>query len=411
MRHGEAVAASDPQIHDLMLSERRRLQDTLCLVASESVVDPAILEATGNLFSPKYAEGYPGERLYPGCDVVDRMERLAVERAVRLFGAGHANVQPYSGTQANMAAYFSVLTPGDTILSMSTGHGGHPSHGGSSNFSGQLYRSFRYGVKRATELIDYDEVTELAAAKKPRLIIAGGSAYSRHVDFARMRTIADSCGAMLMVDMAHLSGLVAGGVHPSPVPYADVITSTTHKTLLGPRGGLILCRKEYGEAVDRAVFPGTQGGPLMHVVSAKAVCFRLAQSDWFRGFMAQVVSNSRALCCELQKLGYRIVTGGTDSHLLVVDTAAVGVDGSVAWKWLEEAGILVNKCAVPFGEEGKFDGIRLGTLTLSARGLKEKDMCRVAVLIGTVLRKGLGGDRLAEVRAGVKELCREFAVY
>ncbi|MCX5801183.1 MAG: ribose 5-phosphate isomerase B [Candidatus Eisenbacteria bacterium] len=409
--HGQTVKHVDAEVYGLLQRETKRHSETLDLVASESVVDPAILEAMGSIFALKYAEGYPGDRLYPGCEVMDEAETLAIERAKLLFGADHVNVQPYSGTQSNMATYFAILKPGDKIVSMRSDHGGHSTHGGKSSFSGALYRSFRYGVKKTTELIDYEQVEELAKKEKPRLIIAGGSAYSRLIDFARFRAIADSCDAMLMVDMAHLAGLVAAGIHPSPIPFADVVTSTTHKTLRGPRGGLILCRRELAEAIDRAVFPIMQGGPLMHVILAKAICFGLALQKEFREFQLQVVRNSRALAEEMKKLSYRIVSDGTDNHLFVVDTTASGIDGSVAWKELEKAGILVNKCAVPFEETDAFGGLRMGTLSLTSRGMKEADMAEVAGLIDVGLKKGSSGAEIAGVRAGVKQLCGRFKVY
>lgn len=408
---GAAVREIDPDLFGLMQLERKRLRESLVLVASESIVEPGVLEATGNIFSPKYAEGYPGERLYPGCEVMDAVELLAIERAKQVFGSDHVNVQPYSGTQANMAAYFAVLKPGETILSMKTEHGGHPSHGGRSNFSGMFYKSLRYGVEEKTELLDYDEIAEIAEKERPRLIIAGGSAYSRLIDFARLRAIADSCGALLMVDMAHLSGLVAAGIHPSPVPFADVMTSTTHKTLKGPRGGLILCKRELADAIDEAVFPVMQGGPLMHVISAKAFCFKLALQEEFREFQLQVVRNAKALASEMQRLGYRIVSGGTDTHLLVVDLRSRGIDGSDAWQWLEEAGILVNKCAVPFDKEGSFGGIRVGPLSLTSRGMKEEHMGEIAELMDTVLKKGPNRSALSRIRSAVKELCSGFGGY
>ncbi len=405
------VRELDRKLFRLTQLEKKRLEESLILVASESIVDPGVLEATGNIFSSKYAEGYPGDRLYPGCEIMDAVELLAIERAKQLFGADHVNVQPYSGTQANMAAYFALLKPGDTILSMKTEHGGHTTHGEPSNFSGRLYNSLRYGVRKDTELIDYDEVADIAQKKKPSLIIAGGSFYSRLIDFARFRKIADSCGAYLMVDMAHLSGLIAAGIHPSPVPFSDVITSTTHKTLKGPRGGLILCRRELAQAVDEAVFPAMQGGPLMHVIAAKAFCFKLALQKEFREFQTQVVSNARALADELEKLGYRIVSGGTDTHLLVADLRKTGIDGSEACLWLEEAGILVNKCPVPFDKEGSFGGIRVGPLSLTSRGMKDADMGTVATLIDEVLREGPNRSAISRVRSKVKEFCSRFDGY
>jgi len=409
--HGNTLKGTDAEAHRLLQLETKRHAGTLDLVASESVIHPAILETTGSILTLKYAEGYPGDRLYPGCEVMDEIESLAIERAKLLFGAEHANVQPYSGTQANMAAYFAVLKPGDKIVSMKSSHGGHSTHGGSSSFSGTLYRSFRYGVRKETELLDYEEVEELVSRERPRLLIAGGSFYSRVIDFPRFRKIADSHGALLMVDMAHLAGLVAAGIHPSPVPYADVVTSTTHKTLKGPRGGLLLGRKKLADAFDKAVFPVLQGGPLMHVVLAKAVCFKLAMGSEFREFQLQVVRNSKALARETEKLGYRIVSGGTENHLFVVDTGSGGIDGSIAWKQLESSGILVNKCPVPFQAEGSFGGIRLGSLSLTARGMKETDMAEIAILIDAVLRKNSRLSGGVTVKSVVEDLCSRFPVY
>lgn len=409
--HGVTIKRIDPDAYRLLQLEAKRHAETLDLVASESIVDTSILEATGSILTLKYAEGYPGDRLYPGCDVMDEVEALAIERAKLLFGAEHVNVQPYSGTQSNMAAYFAVLKPGDKIVSMSSDHGGHSTHGGSSSFSGALYRSFRYGVKKDTELIDYDEVENLVSRERPRLIIAGGSAYSRLIDFARFRSIADKYGALVMVDMAHLAGLVAAGIHPSPVPFADTVTSTTHKTLKGPRGGLLLARRELAQAIDRAVFPVMQGGPLMHVILAKAICFKLALSTQFRQFQLQVVRNSKALAEEMKRLGYRIVSDGTDNHLSVVDTSASGIDGSAAWKQLERSGILVNKCAVPFQAADTFGGIRVGTLSVTSRGMRETDMPQIAGLIHLGLRKDSCGESIETVASAVRELCARFRVY
>jgi len=409
--HGRRLGAVDPDVRRLVECEKARLNSSLGLVASEGIVDTAILEAAGTLFTLKYAEGYPGERLYPGCEVVDEAEELAISRARMLFGADHANVQPYSGTQANMAAYFALLKPGEKILGMRFDQGGHPTHGGASTFCGRLYGSLMYGVKKDTQLIDYEYVADIAKKEQPKLIIAGGSSYSRFIDFARFRSIADSCGAYLMVDMAHLAGLIAAGVHPSPVPFADVVTSTTHKTLLGPRGGLILSKRERAGAVDDAVFPVTQGGPLVHVMAAKAICFGLALGQDFRTFHVQVVENARALARELERLGYRILTGGTDTHLFVADVGGVGVDAAVGWKTLEEARILVNKCAIPFGKTFEFGGIRIGTLSVTARGMKEGEMGTIAELIDTCLKKGSSASELAKVKSGVMELCARFPAY
>ena len=411
LRHAARTAEVDPRLSELMDRERQRQNETLTLVASEGIVDTTIFETTGSLFTLKYAEGYPGDRLYPGCQVVDEVESLARDRARTLFSADHANVQPYSGTQANMAAYFALLEPGQKILGMRFDHGGHPTHGDPATFVGRLYGSLMYGVKKETELIDYDEVEGLAKKERPALIIAGGSAYSRFVDFARFRSIADACGARLMVDMAHLSGIVAAGIHPSPVPFADVVTSTTHKTLLGPRGGLILTRKEHAAAIDDAVFPVTQGGPLMHVIAAKAACFGLALRPEFRQFHSAVVENARALAAALEKLGHRILTGGTDTHLFVADIGRVGVDASAAWKWLEDAGLLVNACAIPFDTKFQTGGIRIGTLSATGRGMKTDEMGELARLIDSCVRKGADQAENARVRAGVRELCAKFPAY
>jgi glycine hydroxymethyltransferase len=409
--HGTRTAEVDPAVKQLMERERERLNSTLALVASEGIVDTSIFETTGSLFTLKYAEGYPGDRLYPGCQVVDEVETLARERARTLFGADHANVQPYSGTQANMAAYFALLEPGQKILGMRFDHGGHPTHGDPSTFAGRLYGSLMYGVRKETELIDYEAVERLATKERPGIIVAGGSAYSRFIDFARFRSIADSCGARLMVDMAHLSGIVAAGIHPSPVPFADIITSTTHKTLLGPRGGLILSRKEHAKAVDDAVFPIVQGGPLMHVIAAKATCFSLALRPEFKEFHSRVIDNARVLAAELEKLGHRILTGGTDTHLFVADIGRAGVDASVAWKWLEDAGLLVNACAVPFDTKFEVGGIRIGTLSVTGRGMEKDEMGEIARLIDACVRRGAAPSENARVRAGVKELCARFPTY
>ncbi|MBN1503533.1 MAG: ribose 5-phosphate isomerase B [Candidatus Eisenbacteria bacterium] len=411
LHHGQRTREVDPRLKELMDRERARQNETLTLVASEGIADTAIFETTGSLFTLKYAEGYPGARLYPGCRVVDEVETLARDRAKTLFGADHANVQPYSGTQANMAAYFALLKPGQKILGMRFDHGGHPTHGDPETFAGRLYGSLMYGVKRETELIDYEEVERLATKERPNLIIAGGSAYSRFVDFARFRSIADACGARLMVDMAHLSGIVAAGIHPSPVPFADVMTSTTHKTLLGPRGGLILARKEHAPAVDDAVFPVVQGGPLMHAIAAKAACFGLALRPEFRQFQLAVIENARALAAALEKLGHRILAGGTDTHLFVADIGRLGVDASAAWNWLEDAGLLVNACAVPFDTKFQAGGIRVGTLSATGRGMKVEEMGEVARLIDACVRKGSDPSENAKVRAGVRELCARFPAY
>jgi len=403
----------DPQIANALDNEVRRQHDGLELIASENFVSEAVLEAMGSVFTNKYAEGYPGKRYYGGCEVADVVEDLARERAKKLFGAEHANVQPHAGSQANMAAYAAVIQPGDTILGLNLAHGGHLTHGHHLNFSGKTYRVVPYGVTRETETIDYDELEKLAEKERPKLIIGGGSAYPRIIDFARMRQIADKVGAIFLVDMAHFAGLVAGGVHPSPVPHAQIVTSTTHKTLRGPRAGMILCRSEHAAAVDKVVFPGIQGGPLVHIIAAKAVCFLEAMQPEFREYTAQVVANAKVLADALTAEGYRIISGGTDTHVMLVDVFSKGMLGSEAEKALGEAGITVNKNAIPFDTNPplKPSGIRIGTPALTTRGMKEAEMRQVGRWIGDALRQRCDPSALARIRKQVLELGESFPLY
>jgi glycine hydroxymethyltransferase len=384
-----ALESTDPAIAAAIHDEERRQFENIELIASENFTSRAVREAQGSALTNKYAEGYPGRRWYGGCEHVDVVESLAIERAKELFGADHANVQPHSGSQANTAVYFASLDVGDRILTMDLAHGGHLTHGHKANFSGKLYDVVHYGVSPETEQIDYDTLAKLATECRPKMITAGASAYSRVIDFERMRRIADDVGALLFVDMAHIAGLVAGGVHPSPVPYADFITSTTHKSLRGPRSGVILCKADWAKKIDALVFPGVQGGPLMHVIAAKAVCFREALQPSFKEYAAQVVSNARALAARLSMLGYRIVSGGTDNHVLLVDLRPKGLNGKQAQEALDLAGITVNKNAIPFDTESimKTGGIRIGTPAMTTRGMKEEEMMEIADLIHAALQK------------------------
>src|SRR6478672_7282947 len=374
------LAEVDPEVAQAIENEERRQHEGLELIASENFVSEAVLEAAGSVFTNKYAEGYPGKRYYGGCEFTDVVENLARDRAKQLFGAEHANVQPHAGSQANMEAYAAVLQPGDTILGLNLAHGGHLTHGHHLNFSGKTYKIIPYGVTKETETIDYDELERLAEKERPKMIIGGGSAYPRIIDFARMRLIADKVGALYLVDMAHFAGLVAGGAHPSPVPHAHIVTSTTHKTLRGPRSGLILARQEFGAAVDKVVFPGMQGGPLVHIMAAKAVCFREALQPEFREYARQIVANAKVLAQTLADEGFRIISGGTDTHLMLVDVFSKGMLGSEAEKALGEAGITVNKNAIPFDTNPplKPSGIRIGTPALTTRGMKEPEMKQIA---------------------------------
>jgi glycine hydroxymethyltransferase len=407
-----AILDTDPDIYKAIVGEIDRQQKMLNLIASENTVSPAVRQAQGSVMTNKYAEGYPGKRWYSGCDFVDRAESLAIERAKQLFGAEHANVQPHCGSSANMAVYFAVLNPGDTIMAMSLDHGGHLTHGHSVNFSGRLFKIVAYGVDPATERIDYDTLRKTALESKPKLIVAGASAYSRTLDFPRLREIADEVGAMLMVDMAHIAGLVAAGEHPSPVPYSDFVTTTTHKTLRGPRAGMILCREKFAKDVDRQVFPGLQGGPLMHVIAAKAVCLHEAMQPAFKDYARQVVKNAQRVAGVIQGAGFRLVSGGTDNHLMLVDVGASGLTGKDAAAALDAAGIIVNKNAIPFDKKSPFvtSGIRIGTPTVTSRGMKEAEMTVIANLIVDVLKNVGNSDLMRKTRLKVEELTGRFPI-
>jgi glycine hydroxymethyltransferase len=404
---------ADPQIAAAIDNETRRQHEGLELIASENFVSEAVLEAAGSVFTNKYAEGYPGKRYYGGCDFADVVENLARDRAKQLFGAEHANVQPHAGSQANMEAYAAILQPGDTILGLNLAHGGHLTHGHHLNFSGKTYKIVPYGVTKETETIDYDSLEKLAEQERPKLIIGGGSAYPRIIDFARMRQIADKVGALFLVDMAHFAGLVAGGVHPSPVPHAHIVTSTTHKTLRGPRAGMILSKAEFAAAIDKIVFPGMQGGPLMHIIAAKAICFQEAMQPEFRDYAKQVVANAKVLAETLAGEGFRIISGGTDTHLMLVDVFSKGMFGSEAEKALGEAGITVNKNAIPFDVNPpmKPSGIRIGTPALTTRGMKEAEMRQVGRWISEALLQRADAAVLAKVRKEVLGLCEAFPLY
>jgi glycine hydroxymethyltransferase len=403
----------DPEIAVAIDHEARRQHEGLELIASENFVSEAVLEAMGSVFTNKYAEGYPGRRYYGGCEYADVVENLARDRAKQLFSAEHANVQPHSGSSANMEAYGAVLKPGDTILGLNLAHGGHLTHGHHLNFSGKTYRIVPYGVTKDTETIDYDELGQLAEREHPKLIVGGGSAYARIIDFARMREIADKVGALFMVDMAHFAGLVAGGVHPNPVPHAHIVTTTTHKTLRGPRAGMILSRQEYAVPIDKTVFPGDQGGPLMHIVAAKAVCFLEAMQPEFKSYAAQIVANAKALGQALADEGFRLISGGTDTHLILVDVFSQGMLGSEAEKALGEAAITVNKNAIPFDTNPPLrpSGIRLGTPALTTRGMKEKEMRQIGLWIAEGLRNRTDSAVLAGIRKQVLELAESFPLY
>jgi glycine hydroxymethyltransferase len=413
LRQGLAnLQEEDPEIYDAIRQEANRQRDKLELIASENYVSRAVLEATGSILTNKYAEGYPGRRYYGGCEHVDCVEELARERAKQLFGAEHANVQPHSGSQANMGAYAGLLQAGDKALAMDLAQGGHLTHGSRINFSGRFYHFVAYGVDRQTELIDFDQVHSLAANERPKIILAGYTAYPRTIDFGRFKEIADEVGALFMVDMAHISGLIAAGVHPNPVPFADVVTSSTHKTLRGPRGGMILCRQQYARAIDRGVFPGIQGGPLMHVIAGKAVCYNEAMQPEFRQYAQQIVDNAEALGEALKREGLRLVTGGTDNHLLLVDLRPFHVTGEVAEKALDQAGITVNKNLIPYDPQPAkvTSGIRVGTPALTSRGFGLAEMETVGQLIGRALRSPDDETELAAVQGEVQELTDAFPV-
>ena len=408
-----SLRETDPDVFEAIQNETCRQDDQLELIPSENFVPEAVLEAAGSVFTNKYAEGYPAKRYYGGCEWADRVEQLAIGRAKQLFGAEHANVQPHAGSQANMAAYAAVLQPGDTIFGMNLSHGGHLTHGSPVNFSGRYYKVIPYGVSKDTETIDYDEMEKMAVEQRPKMIIAGGSAYSRIIDFARLRQIADRAGSLLLVDMAHFAGLVAAGIHPSPVPYSDIVTSTTHKTLRGPRSGFILSRAQYAQAIDKMVFPGMQGGPLVHIIAAKAVCFHLAMQPEFKQYQARIVANARALAAGLTEQGFRVVSGGTDTHLLLVDVFREGLLGRPAETALHSAGITVNRNTIPFETNSPFNpsGIRLGTPAVTTRGMNQTEMRQIAVWIGQVLRNHTDQALISRVREQVRELCCAFPLY
>jgi len=403
----------DPEIAQAIANEERRQHEGLELIASENFVSEAVLEAMGSVFTNKYAEGYPGKRYYGGCEFTDVVENLARDRAKKLFGADHANVQPHSGSTANMEAYQAVLQPGDTILGLNLAHGGHLTHGHPLNFSGKTYKIVPYGVTKETETVDYDELERLATEHRPKLIVGGGSAYPRIIDFERMRQIADKVGALYMVDMAHFAGLVAGGVHPSPVPHAHIVTTTTHKTLRGPRAGMILCKEQFAKDVDKTVFPGDQGGPLVHIIAAKAVCFLEAMQPDFKTYAAQVVTNAKVLAETLAQQGFRIISGGTDTHLMLVDVFAKGMLGSEAENALHDAGITVNKNAIPFDTNPpmKPSGIRLGSPACTTRGMKEAEFRQIGRWIADALEYRKEPDRLARIRRQVLEMAEMFPLY
>ena len=404
----------DTEIQEAINKELSRQRDKLEMIASENIVSKAVMQAQGSVLTNKYAEGYPGKRYYGGCEYVDVVEQLAIDRAKKLFGAEYANVQPHSGAQANTAVYFALLQPGDTILGMNLTDGGHLTHGSPVNISGKYFKIIPYGVDKETERIDYDELERLAKEHQPKLIVGGASAYSRIIDFERMAQIAKSVGAYFMVDMAHIAGLVAAGLHPSPVPYADVVTTTTHKTLRGPRGGLILCRDaEFGKQFNKAIFPGIQGGPLMHVIAAKAVAFKEALSDEFKVYQQQVLDNAKALADELVKKGFRIVSGGTDNHLMLVDLRSKNITGKEAQFLLDEIGITANRNTIPFEPLSPFvtSGIRLGTPALTTRGLKEEDIREVADIIADVIENREDSAVIEEAKAKVQAICKKFPLY
>ncbi len=407
----ELIRKADPQVAEAIEMELNRQRTHIELIASENFVSPAVMAAMGTCLTNKYAEGYPGKRYYGGCECVDIVEELARQRACQIFGADHANVQPHSGAQANMAVYFAMLKPGDTVMGMSLPHGGHLTHGSPVNMSGSYFHFVPYGVSPETEVIDYDEVRRLALENKPKLIVAGASAYPRTIDFPKLREIADEVGALLMVDMAHIAGLVAAGEHPSPVPYADFVTTTTHKTLRGPRGGMILCREQYAKAIDKAIFPGTQGGPLEHVIAAKAVCFAEALTDEFKAYQHQIILNAKALENAFREEGVRMVSGGTDNHLLLLDFTGTEMTGKVMENLLEEANITVNKNTVPNETRSPFvtSGIRVGTPAATSRGLKEPEMKKVAGWIARVFREGEAA--VPEIKAQVEALMANYPLY
>jgi glycine hydroxymethyltransferase len=404
------IAQTDPELYNAIRDEEQRQQDNIELIASENFTSPAVLEAAGSVLTNKYAEGYPGKRYYGGCECVDVAEQLAIDRAKQLFGAEHANVQPHSGSQANMAVYFSMLQYGDPILTMELAHGGHLTHGSPYNFSGKFYKVTHYGVRQDTEQLDYDALAKQALECRPKMITAGASAYPRFFDYPRLREIADSVGALLFVDMAHIAGLVAAGVHPNPVPHSDFVTTTTHKTLRGPRAGLILCKAKYAKEIDRWVLPGIQGGPLMHIIAAKAVCFREAMQSEFKEYQQQIVKNAKVLAAALTERGFRIVSGGTDNHLMLVDLRAKKLTGKVAQEALDKAGITVNKNLIPFDPEKPLvtSGIRIGTPAVTTRGMKEPEMKQIAGFISEVLQAPEDAALHVRVKEKVRAMTGKF---
>jgi len=408
-----ALSQTDPEIYEAIRKEANRQNDDLELIASENFTSLAVMEAVGSVLTNKYAEGYPDKRWYGGCEWVDVAERLAVERAKELFGAEHVNVQPHSGSQANAAVYFSALAPGDTVLAMNLSHGGHLTHGHPMNFSGKFFKIVPYGVSRKDEHIDYEELEKLAVENKPKMILAGASAYPRVIDFARFRKICDKVGAVLFVDMAHIAGLVAAGLHPNPVPYAEFVTTTTHKTLRGPRGGMVLCRNEFAKKIDSEVFPSLQGGPLMHVIAGKAVALKEALEPGFKEYQAQILKNAKAMAEELVKRGWRLVSGGTDNHLLLLDVHQKGFTGKDSTEWLGKAAITVNKNTIPFDTESPFKagGVRLGTPAVTTRGMKEKEMKEIASFIDEVLLSKGSEETAKNVREKVRSLTKHFPLY
>jgi glycine hydroxymethyltransferase len=408
-----SLADADPEIFGAIALETKRQNDTLELIASENHVSKGVLTAMGSVFTNKYAEGYPGKRYYGGCGPTDIVENIAIARAKELFGAEHANVQPHSGSQANMAVYFAMLKPGDTIMGMDLSHGGHLTHGHPLSYSGRDFKVVAYGVRKEDELLDYDEMARIAGESKPRMIICGASAYSRVIDFKRIREIADSVGALMMADIAHIAGLVVTGHHPSPVPYADFVTTTTHKTLRGPRAGLVLCKEKHAKELDRSAFPGVQGGPLVHIIAAKAVAFREALTPEFKVYQGQIVKNAKALCDAVRETGFRIVSNGTDNHLFMTDVFSKGITGKDAQNILEAANITVNKNTIPFDTQKPMvaSGVRIGTPAVTTRGLLEPEMKTIAELMARVLDSRGDAAVTEEVKKGVKELCDRFPIY
>lgn len=407
----ESVKNGDSEVYSIINEEHERQENNIELIASENFTSKAVMEAMGSYLTNKYAEGYPGKRYYGGCYVVDKVEELAKDRLKKLFGAEHVNVQPHSGSQANMGVYFAMLNPGDTIMGMDLSHGGHLTHGSPVNFSGKLFNVVSYGVNKETEQIDYEELRKKAIECKPKLIVAGASAYPRIIDFAKFREVCDEVGAYLMVDMAHIAGLVGAGLHPSPVPYADFVTTTTHKTLRGPRGGVILCKEKYAKAIDKTIFPGMQGGPLMHIIAAKAVCFGEALKDDFKEYSKQVVKNAKVLADELTNYGFRLVSGGTDNHLILVDLTNKDITGKDAEHLLDSIGITANKNTIPFETKSPFitSGIRIGTPAVTTRGFKEEEMKQIAYFINHVIDNR--DKDLSDIRNKVTELCKKFPIY